>query len=72
MSISAESIADAFKFEYMENCNCGRPQKAVFFCSSKECPNNMRQPYYCVECGDVEEKKHLHSPTKIARQVYEW
>ena len=52
MNISVESIADAFKFEYMENCNCGRPQKAVYFCDDKDCPNNRGQPYYCIECGD--------------------
>ncbi len=69
MNITVESMADDFKFEYMENCNCGRPQKAVFFCSDKDCPYNLTQPYYCPDCGDKLENKHNHPPSKIRRQV---
>jgi hypothetical protein len=45
------SRKDFFNFDEMGLCSCGE-DKATYFCKKKECPNNQKQPYYCLICSE--------------------
>ena len=55
------SRKDFFNFDEMGLCSCGE-DKATYFCKKKECPNNQKQPYYCLICS---EKPDMHDHTNV-------
>lgn len=58
---------DIFKFEEMELCQCGK-DKVIFFCKKKECPNNQKHIFYCMECSE-NPSKHDHTNVRIITEI---
>ena len=68
--ISEESMTskkDFFNFDEMGLCSCGE-DKATYFCKKKECPNNQKQPYYCLICSEKPDN-HEHSNVRIVSEI---
>jgi hypothetical protein len=61
------SIKDFFNFEEMGLCSCGK-DKAIYYCKKKECPNNQKQPYYCLLCSENSDL-HDHSNVRIITEI---
>ena len=45
------------------------PEKAIFYCKSKDCPFNKSQPYFCAQCMEEEDRKHNHLPISVWKVV---
>lgn len=67
MSNSMTLIKDFFNFEEMGYCSCGN-DKAIYFCKKRECPNNQKQPYYCLLCLETPEL-HEHSSVRVVTEI---
>ncbi len=52
----------------MHLCSCQR-ERVIYFCDDEKCENRERQRYYCDECAEMSEQKHLHAPKKIVRET---
>lgn len=61
-------MADVFKLEFMEKCNCNRGFEVLYFCKSSECADNKTQKYYCVECSH-DDGKHEHKSLAIFKEL---
>ena len=49
-------------------CSCQR-ERVIYFCDDQKCENREIQRYYCDECAEMSENKHLHAPKKIVRET---
>ena len=47
-------------------CNCGRGERVMFVCVKTDCPNNQRQPVYCMICSEEEPFVHDHRVKAIS------
>ena len=53
-SVQADSLTKSNKLlnamESQQLCSCGRGEKVMFVCVRTSCPNNTKQPLYCIVC----------------------
>lgn len=47
-------------------CSCGRGEKVMYVCVKSHCPNNEKQPLYCVYCSSDEPSAHDHGVKPIS------
>ncbi len=66
-NLPQQSILDFLKIEIMPSCSCGR-DKAINFCKNKNCPQNQKQPYYCILCQQ-EDDIHDHKSISITKEI---
>jgi hypothetical protein len=66
----ASASKDIFQCDVMDLCQCGR-DKAIFFCKKKECPNNQKQRFYCMECSE-NPSKHDHANVRVITEIKVW
>jgi methionyl-tRNA synthetase len=52
----------------MALCDCQR-ERAIYFCDEPTCKHRELQSYYCDECAEQSEGKHLHAPKKIVKET---
>ena len=55
--------------EMQPKCSCGRGDKVIFVCVKTDCPNNKKQPLYCIQCNDDEPPGHDHRVRPISSQT---
>ena len=55
--------------EVQPKCACGRKEKVMFVCVNTDCPNNTKQPLYCILCSYLEPIAHKHNVMPISAQT---
>ena len=62
------TLMDRLQLDKMHMCSCQR-ERVIYFCDDSQCESRQAQPYYCDECAESSEMKHLHAPKKIVRET---
>lgn len=61
------TVVQPMHMEVLEACSEHMANKAINFCTEKDCPFNS-QGYYCVACQIA--TRHKHVPERVSQPIY--